>query len=163
VDGREQTASVRQQYEQIYRYVRRRSRSIEEAEDVTQQVFADAQAVLDLSIDRQPRVLALLYRVAQRRLADEARRGIRERRRETPSFGQAPQSEYGEMVAHALRDAIANLPAGQRRVVVMRLLEERSFAEIAKRLGVTEAAAKMRLVRGLEAVRERLRQEGIEP
>ena len=47
MDESEQAKSVRDQYEQIYGYVRRRSRTVENAEDVTQQVFADAGGVRD--------------------------------------------------------------------------------------------------------------------
>ncbi len=63
---------------------------------------------------------------------------------------------YGHGVAAALRDAIAALPESQRRVVVMKLLEGRSFAEIAARLGASEAACKMRLSRALERLRDEL-------
>jgi DNA-directed RNA polymerase specialized sigma24 family protein len=45
----------------------------------------------------------------------------------------------------------------------MKLFDGLAFAEIAVRLGITEAAAKMRCVRGLEAVRSSLRHKGIEP
>jgi RNA polymerase sigma-70 factor (ECF subfamily) len=164
VDESEQAESVRDQYDQIYRYVRRRSRTVEDAEDVTQQVFADAAAAL-VPGKAQPRVLGWLYRVAQRRLADEARQGIRAREREGKVLDVAPTpaSAYGRAVARAIGDAIGVLPQSQRQVVVMRLLEGRSFGAIADRLGVTEAAAKMRFVRGLEALRETLRGEGIEP
>jgi RNA polymerase sigma factor (sigma-70 family) len=164
VDESEQAESVRDQYEQIYRYVRRRSRTVEDAEDVTQQVFADAAAALEPG-KAQPRVLGWLYRVAQRRLADEARRGIRahELKGKVLDVAPTPASAYGRAVARAIGGAIANLPQSQRQVVVMRLLEGRSFGAIAGRLGVTEAAAKMRFVRGLEALRESLRREGIEP
>jgi len=48
-------------------------------------------------------------------------------------------------------------------VVLMKIFDGRSFVEIAERLGITEAAAKMRCVRGLEAVRAMLRREGIQP
>jgi RNA polymerase sigma factor (sigma-70 family) len=152
-----------EQYERIYRYVRRRSPSTEVAEDVTQQVFADAAAALELGTERQPRVLAWLYRVAKRRLADQARRGIREREHGTLVIAPTHASEYGAAVARALGASIADLPRAQRRVVVMRLLEGRSFAAIAERLDVSEAAAKMRFVRALEGLRDRLRREGIEP
>ena len=45
----------------------------------------------------------------------------------------------------------------------MKLLRGMSFAEIAKRVGATEAACKMRFARGLESVRDELEREGIEP
>ena len=44
-----------------------------------------------------------------------------------------------------------------------RLVEERPFAEIAERVGTSEAACKMRFPRGLAAVRATFEREGIEP
>jgi DNA-directed RNA polymerase specialized sigma24 family protein len=70
---------------------------------------------------------------------------------------------YGGQVAVALRAALTALPATQREVVVLRLVEGRSFAEIAERLGATEAACKMRFLRGLASVRDVFEKEGIEP
>jgi DNA-directed RNA polymerase specialized sigma24 family protein len=58
---------------------------------------------------------------------------------------------------------VAELPDSQRRVVVAKLWEGRSLAEIAQRLGTSEAACKMRFARGLARLRDRLKEEGIEP
>ncbi|HEV8468986.1 MAG TPA: sigma factor-like helix-turn-helix DNA-binding protein, partial [Candidatus Limnocylindria bacterium] len=63
----------------------------------------------------------------------------------------------------ALRWALTALPARQRQAVVLRLIEGRSFAEIAQRSGSTEAACKMRFARGIAAVRACLEEEGIVP
>jgi Sigma-70 region 2 len=63
----------------VYRYVRRRSRSHEQAEDLTQEVFAAAAAALPSENVGDPPVLAWLYTVAQRRFADEMRRRAHER------------------------------------------------------------------------------------
>jgi DNA-directed RNA polymerase specialized sigma24 family protein len=45
----------------------------------------------------------------------------------------------------------------------MKLLEGRTFAEIAALVGASEPACKMRFARGLEAVRAQLREQGFEP
>jgi RNA polymerase sigma-70 factor (ECF subfamily) len=66
------------------------------------------------------------------------------------------ETAYGPDVAAALRGAIAALPETQRAVVVMKLLRGLSFAEIADRVGTSEAACKMRFARGVEALRDRL-------
>jgi DNA-directed RNA polymerase specialized sigma24 family protein len=71
------------------------------------------------------------------------------------------ESEYGASVASAIRAALDRLPDPQRRVVVMKLLQGASFAEIASSVGTTEAACKMRFARGLESVRDELRQAGL--
>jgi RNA polymerase sigma factor (sigma-70 family) len=72
-------------------------------------------------------------------------------------------SGYGVLVARSLQDALARLTAAQRDVVVLRLLRGLSFGEIAKRLVITEEAARMRFLRGLEQLREELKQAGVDP
>ena len=159
--------AFRRHYAQIYRYLRRRTGSDDEAEELAQAVFADAAARLESFRPGATPVLAWLYTVAQRRLADRARRATRAP--DTIASLDAARAqpvaapEYGPGVARALRGALAGLPDKQRRVVVLKLLEGRSFAEIARTVGATEAACKMRFARGLEAVRDELEREGISP
>ncbi|HEX9380105.1 MAG TPA: sigma-70 family RNA polymerase sigma factor [Gaiellaceae bacterium] len=159
-------SAFRRHYAQIYRFVRRRSPSAEHAEDVTQAVFADAAAARGkLNTDR--RLLAgWLHRVARRRLADEARKDLRSPKvvpLEAAHGAVAFDPFESPALGPALRKAIATLPQGQRDVVVLKLIEGRPFAEIAGRLHTTQAACKMRLVRGLEALRDELEKEGITP
>ncbi len=70
---------------------------------------------------------------------------------------------YGADVAESLRRALRKLPEAQRRVVVLKLLEGRPFAEIARLVGTSEAASRMRFMRGLERLRDELEREGITP
>jgi RNA polymerase sigma-70 factor, ECF subfamily len=151
--------AFRRHYGQLFHYIRRRTSDDFEAEDVTQAVFADAaQRLGDFKPGASP-VLAWLYTVAQRRLADRARRLAQQHAslREIERTRLAPvEGVYGGEVAAALRDAIAALPETQRTVVVMKLLRGLSFAEIAGHVGTSEGACKMRFARGLEALRERL-------
>ena len=46
---------------------------------------------------------------------------------------------------------------------MLKLLRGVRFAEIAEKLGLSEAAAKMRFVRALEALRAELEREGVTP
>ena len=64
--------AFRRHYGHVYRYLRRRTGDHHRAEDLTQQVFADAVASLR---ETESSSLAWLYTVAQRRFADEVRRG----------------------------------------------------------------------------------------
>ena len=158
-------SAFRSHYDELFRFVRRRTTSDDEAAEITQSVFAQAAARLDPVRQGSTPVLAWLYTVAQRRLIDEARR--RARRGQTlPLEAVAASSEerpYGSEVAAALRVALAALPRPQREVVVLRLVEGRSFAEIATRVGSTEAACKMRFLRGLAVVRDVFEKAGISP
>jgi len=110
-------------------------------------------------------LLGLLYTIARRRFADEERRnGHREGR--VPLEGidvELPAPAHGRDVAHAIHDAIAQLPGEQRRVVCLRLIEGCSFAEIATLIGSSEAAAKMRFQRGLATLRRDLERQEVQP
>jgi RNA polymerase sigma factor (sigma-70 family) len=157
--------AFRRHYEHVYRYVRRRTGDHHRAEDLTQQVFADA--VTGLGESPSP-PLAWLYTVAQRRFADEARRDTLARRVSglRVAAGEEEVSgsrEYGSEVAAALGSAIDRLPTGQREVVVLKLLRGAKFAEIGERLGISTEAAKMRFTRALEALRSELEEEGLRP
>jgi RNA polymerase sigma-70 factor (ECF subfamily) len=151
--------AFRRHYRQIYGFVRRRTASDSVAEDIAAEVFADAAAALERFKPGATPVLAWLYTVARRRLADEARRRAR-----TPALAPTdPSVEYGPDLTKALRRAIGSLPERQRAVVVLKLIEGWSFREIADRLGVSEAACKMRLSRALEQLRDALDEEGVRP
>lgn len=144
---------LRRRYGEIYRYVRRRSRTDSDAEDVTQDVFADAARALGSSESGDGPPIAWLYAVAQRRLIDRARRHAR--RHEV--FGDTalelvaePPPEYGSEVIDALRSGIERLPQLQRQVVLMKLVQGRSFPEIASAIDASQGACRMRFLRGLE-------------
>lgn len=152
-------------YRTIYRFVRRRSRSREDAEDVTQIVFVEAAANLTRVYADGRSPLAWLYTVASRRLIDQARR-----RGRAPEFvpldsvsGLPGEDRYGDAIGKTLREAIESLPENQRRVVARRLIEGASFAEIANGERATEPACKMRYMRALATIRIHLEREGLEP
>jgi DNA-directed RNA polymerase specialized sigma24 family protein len=47
--------------------------------------------------------------------------------------------------------------------VVLKVIHGHHFAEIAERLGISEQACRMRLVRGLRSLRNELIEKGLEP
>jgi RNA polymerase sigma factor (sigma-70 family) len=159
--------SFRRHRAQLLRFVRRRVPDDDEAEDVVAAVFADAIRGLGRFQPGATPELAWLYTVARRRLADRARALARRRASlealERDRLELVGEREYGTQVAVALRAALARLPEPQRQVVVLKLLRGLPFADIATRLGTTEAACKMRFARGLEAVRDELAGEGLGP
>lgn len=150
--------AFRRHYRDVYGFVRRRSATPAEAEDITADVFTAAVAGLDRFEPGPTPVLAWLYTVARRRLVDEARRRDR-----APVVTLEPVADdYGGEVASVLRAAIAALPEGQRTVVVLKLVHGWSIREVAERQGWSEAACKMRLSRALDRLRVDLEQQGVE-
>lgn len=157
--------AFRRHHAQIYRYLLRRTRDADRAEDLAQEVFADAAAAFAGDEWSPTSMLAWLYTIAQRRFADEARR--RRNSRDGVSLDdfrdEIPALEYGSDVACGLREAIARLAPSQQEVVAMKLLRGSSFSDIANALDVSEAAAKMRFQRALGALRADLERQGITP
>lgn len=105
-----------------------------------------------------------LYRIAANRLSDHYRQGTSERRalsriahQMRPLSGE--EYERIETLAasehlHAhLNTALSELTAEQELAIRLRVLEERSYAEVARDLGVSEQAARARVSRGLRALR----------
>jgi RNA polymerase sigma-70 factor, ECF subfamily len=138
---------------EVYRFLLRRTRNHCDAEELTQQVFADVTSALSRS--NPPRSMrAWLYATAERRLIDELRR-----RKRAATFVDVVTPELGSTdgdTMQALEDAVDRLPDLQRRVVVMRIVEERTYREIAQALNCNEAACKMRLSRALRQLRDEL-------
>ncbi len=154
--------AFRAHYGQVYRFLRRRTGDDSRAEDLAQQVFADAAAALPDFGPDAPSPLAWLYTVARRRFVDEARRRSREAAVATSYDGAVP-AEYGEELTGLLVAAFARLPEEQRTLLEMKLLRGARFSEIATSLGITEGATKMRFTRALAALRADLEREGVSP
>jgi RNA polymerase sigma factor (sigma-70 family) len=148
---------------QVYRHLLRRTGSAQDAEELTQVVFTEAVAAVAAGT-RPSRMLAWLFAVAERRFVDEVRRRSR-----TAAFGRksfAPASQEVEdrpPLAQVVRDGMELLPEDQREVVIMRIFEGRPYTEISTRVGVSEAACKMRFSRGVSLLRRFLQAEGVAP
>lgn len=149
----------------MFRFLLRKSGDHHVAEELTQRVFADAVATLARGSAEPDTPLAWLYRIAERRFADEMRRRQRLERAEADLSVVSPResTSYGGRTAESLRRAIEQLGEEMRAVVVMKLLEGRSFAEIATATQTSEGACKMRFSRALKTLQVLLAEEGIEP
>jgi RNA polymerase sigma-70 factor (ECF subfamily) len=60
-----------------------------------------------------------------------------------------------------LRAAIALLPVDARELIVLRFMEEMSYADIATTVGTTEAALRGKVFRALKLLREALEKKGV--
>lgn len=159
-------AAFQAHYQHVYRFLLRRTGSAERAEELAQQVFADAAVALRGFRVGPPPVLALLYTLAERRFADAARRQA-----SAPAVRGAiedlaevlPAVEHDELLGAALRRALGQLPDDLRLVATMKLVQGCSFAEIGRCVGVNEVACRKRFQRALEMLRTLLEQEGCDP
>lgn len=145
--------------DRVYAYVARRVRDRAEAEDVTADVFHRALANLARFEWRGVPFAAWLLTIAAHALADRAARAARPLPPpETPA--PAPSLEEVEDRARLFR-LVDDLPADQRRVVMLRFAEQRPIAEIALALGRSEGAIKQLQLRGLTTLRARMRKHHV--
>lgn len=86
-----------------------------------------------------------------RRVGDEGAgrlRGVSPRWHED-DLGRIDALVDGSALRHVVAEALASLPAPTRDAVLMRVVEDRPYAQIAQRLHCTEGTARVRVCRGL--------------
>lgn len=66
-----------------------------------------------------------------------------------------------EQIAPLLDEGIRKLPAKARDAIILRYLEERSSEEVAQRLGISDQAARQRVSRAVELLREHFANRGV--
>jgi RNA polymerase sigma factor (sigma-70 family) len=92
----------------------------------------------------------LLRSARDRRLASEASERLLMRAgRSTVT----PGPEWVEGLDADIADALNQLPPNQRRAIQMRILDDRSYADVANELDCTPLAARIRVSRGLATLR----------
>jgi len=63
--------------------------------------------------------------------------------------------------AKLLQDAMAGLPVEARELIVLRFMEDMSYADIARTVGATEAALRGKVFRSLKMLRDALEKRGV--
>ena len=145
-------------------FVARRTLDAAVAADLTAETFAQAFCSWPRLRGRsQPEVRAWLFTVARRQLSRYFRRGRVEHRAlqrlgiRVPALHEDDvaaiddRAGLGELRA-ALGVELARLSVEQREALRLRVVEERSYAEAARVLGVSEQAVRARVSRGLRSL-----------
>jgi RNA polymerase sigma-70 factor (ECF subfamily) len=147
-------------FERVYAYVVRRVGDRAETEDLTSEVFHHALANLKRFEWRGIPFAAWLYRIAGNLISDRWQHKNREQLTDEPdTIESAPATgaEFEEVERRAtLFRLVDTLPAEQRRVVVLRFVEEKSIKEVALEIRKTEGAVKQLQFRALSSLRARM-------
>ena len=133
------------------------------ADDLLQTTFLNLHRARQ-SYRPSERVRPWVFAIAANVRLDELRRRYRlpaaasseevDRAIERESFNhQSPDPLEAAERAQQVRAALARLPESQRVVIELNRFEGLSFAEVARALGITEGAAKLRAFRGYELLR----------
>ena len=139
----------------------RRTFDVEAARDLTAETFAQAfegRARFRGSSDDE--AAAWLYGIARHQLSHYVRRGVAGRRAverlriEVPELTPDDHERIIELAGFAdvrerVRDALQDLSPDQRTALQLRVVDDRPYAEVATRLGVSEGTARARVSRAL--------------
>jgi RNA polymerase sigma-70 factor, ECF subfamily len=144
-------------------YLMRATADAEVAADLTAETFAAALVSRSRYRANQAMPATWLYGIAGHKLNDWLRRGHAEdkaRRRlgvERPPLADDDVRELEYLAGEVtVVELLEQLPRDQRAALRARLLDERDYGEIAVAEGVSEAAIRQRVSRGLAGLRRRI-------
>jgi RNA polymerase sigma-70 factor (ECF subfamily) len=147
-------------FERVYAYVVRRVGDRAETEDLTSEVFHHALANLRRFEWRGIPFAAWLFRIAANLISDRWQRMGRENVADEPEQIESAAAcgvEFEEVERRAtLFRLVDTLPVEQRRVVVLRFVEQKSIKEVAREIRKTEGAVKQLQFRALTSLRARM-------
>lgn len=154
----------RQHQGEVYRWIIRIVRNSATAEDLTVETFwriYRARARFDA---RKGNLCGWMRRIATNAALDHLRRSRREVElpEEMPDTGKPVSAEQNEM-RQAIFQAMDRLSPAVRATVLLALVEEEPYENIAKALGISTTAVKLRVFRGVRVLRKELSNAGVRP
>src|SRR5688572_2157141 len=161
--------------DRLLSFIRNRVSSVEEAEDILQDVFYQFVAGYE-TIESLDRVTSWLFSVARNKIIDRYRKessrpqradfglqtGMEEDAPITlqeilPDLGNTPEDAYfRELIWDTIMEALDELPEDQRTIFIQNEIEERGFREISEETGVSINTLLSRKRYAILALRKRL-------
>jgi RNA polymerase sigma factor (sigma-70 family) len=149
----------------IHAFLVRRTHDPGAAFELTAETFAQAWLSRHRYVDHDEGTVApWLFGIARHVLAASVRRNALERTARDrlqlamePAIA-TPDSTWLDGLDDDLTAALAELPDGQRRAIELRVVADHAYEEVGRRLDISPEAARVRVHRGLRALRQRLSQ-----
>lgn len=142
--------------QRLYAYIRARSRSSEDADDILQDVFVKVHERIG-TLEDEAHLTSWLYRVTHNTIVDHYRK------KQPPPTLQEPPADVEadvpiaeEKLAPFLNELIDALPSKYREALTLTELEGLTQQEMGRRLGLSTSGAKSRSQRGRAIMRDQL-------
>jgi RNA polymerase sigma-70 factor, ECF subfamily len=142
-------------FDRVYAFIVSRVHDRDAAEDLTSQTFHQALENLPKFEWRGVPFSAWLFRIAANAMADRWSQAGREYGTPAPEATESIDTDAIETRAR-LFGLVRRLPPEQRRVVLLRFVEQRSVREIATAMQKTEGAVKQLQFRALQSMRTKM-------
>jgi uncharacterized protein (TIGR03435 family) len=157
-------ALVTRHINKVYSVALRHTRNPHSAEEITQAVFV-ILAKKSSQLGKKVFLSGWLYETSRLTAVTFIRSEIRRARREQEAYMETllneTASDVWPQIAPLLDEAMAGLGATDRHAVVLRFFDGKSMKEVGAVLGASEDAAKMRLNRAVEKLREFFTKRGV--
>jgi RNA polymerase sigma-70 factor (ECF subfamily) len=140
----------------VFRFLRRMGLSVQDAEDLTQEVFLRVVRALATYEDRQME-RAWVFRIARNLWLDHVRARCRAPAAEPLGDRHVVTTPPAQVDRAALDEALARIGEAEREAFLMREVGGLGYAEIAEATGTTPDAVRSRIHRGRLALRQALR------
>jgi RNA polymerase sigma factor (sigma-70 family) len=140
----------------VYRYALAVLQNPADAEDVTQTTFLNAyRSYAGGARPQKPKhwLITIAHNVCRQRFRQSLRRPHEVKLQEEIAEAAVPDEQYS---VEDIRRGLSQLSFNQRSALVMRELEDRSYADIAEILGLSISAVETLLFRARRALREQL-------
>jgi RNA polymerase sigma factor (sigma-70 family) len=155
---------VKRYVDLVFSTARRRVNDDALAQDVSQTVFCLLARKASI-ISATPTLAGWLYRATCFCAAKTVRREMRRRNHEhqamTLNQPESKSEDAWERLSPILDDGLATLSAKDRLALLLRFFQKKPMRDVAAALGITEAAAKMRVSRSVEQLRQFFVRRGI--
>jgi len=139
---------------------------VHSAQDVTQQVFVELARSAD-RLARHPVLAGWLYTTTRLTALNMNRTDQRRKAREQKATmmnellqDDGPPADWSQL-SPVIEEAMHELNDEDRHAILLRFFQNNSLNEVGARLNLTDNAARMRVARALERLREALRRRGI--
>jgi len=161
MDVQPQFATVAEQHlDDVYGYLLYLCRNATLAEDLTSETFEKALRHWRRFDPRRGSARTWLLSIARTTALDWFRAEERRRRREhSVALPDVHEDELLEGLSPGLEGALASLSAGEREVIVLRIVLELDGEAAARVLGISQTACSTRLSRALKKLEERMNHE----
>jgi RNA polymerase sigma factor (sigma-70 family) len=158
-------ATAEELLDDVYGYLLYLTKDWALAEDLTSETFETALRKWSRFDPRRGSSRSWLLAIARSTALDwfraEKRRRRREERAEARELRPQPEPGLGEALSPELEAGLADLSAGEREVIALRVVLELDGEETARLLGITPTAVSTRLHRALSKLEERMRHHDV--